>query len=218
MNIEQHMVVHFPYKSNHGGFTLIELLIALFIFAILSTLTTLLLQNTLRTEKHLKTHSEQTQQLQRTVILLTQSIRNLIPRGIRGNELHLFPPLIGQAQFLEFSQLLNQNPGGTLVEANIIRVAYLCQNHQLIRRRYLMLDTLDRHEYRDTLLLDKLKNCQFSYIDTKNNSLNTWIIDDPPPKINLPAAIEWTVQLENNHSLTLLFPIAVGQHYENHAK
>lgn len=218
MSIAKRIVIQFPFKSNDPtlGFTLIELLIALSIFAILSTLTTLLLQNAIQTEQRVKNSSARAQELQRTIILLTQSTRNLIPRSIRGNELRLFPPMIGQDHFLEFSQLLNQNPEGTQQQANVIRVAYLCQNKQFIRRRYLMLDTLNRHEYRDTVLLDKLKQCQFAYIDPQHNHLNTWMIESPPPRINLPEAIEWSITLANNHALKFLFPIAPGTHYENH--
>lgn len=195
------------------GFTLIELLIALTLFAILSSLTTLLLQNALRTEQALKANSESTQQLEQAVILITQSTRNLVPRAVRGNELHLFPPMIGEPQLLELSQLLNQNPDGEQRQANIIRVAYLCKDNQFIRRRYLQLDTLNRHNYTEQVLLKNLKTCLFSYYDFNLKQLNHWIIDTPPPNIKLPDAIEWKIQFKNSAPIQFLFPITPSRHF-----
>lgn len=196
---------------NNRGFTLIEIIIALAIFGILATMTSSLLVQSIHIQERVSSHSERTAHIELTVALFQQDITQLIPRAVRGNEMHLFPPMIGQAKYFEFTRGGVTNPMGIEQRSTLMRVAYVCEQHQLLRRTWQQLDTPDRARYHDTILLKKLKNCSFEYMGLHNTLVSSWYQEPPksrqPMPIFLPKAIQVNLTFNANEPLTLLFAI-----------
>lgn len=196
---------------NNRGFTLIEIIIALAIFAILATITSSLLIQSVHVQERVSLHSERTAEIELAIALLQQDITQLIPRAVRGNEMHLFPPIIGQAKYFEFTRGGVTNPMSIEQRSTLMRVAYVCEQHQLIRRIWQQLDTPDRSQYHDTALLKQLKSCSFEYMGLHNTLVSSWYQEPPrsrkPIPIFLPKAIQVNLTFTENEPLTLLFAI-----------
>ncbi len=194
---------------NNRGFTLIEIIIALAIFAIIATITSSLLVQSVHLQERVSAHSERLSQIDLAIALLQQDIVQLIPRAVRGNEMHLFPPIIGQAKYFEFTRGGATNPMGIEKKSSLIRVAYVCEQHQLIRRIWQQLDTPDRSHYHDAILLKNLKNCSIEYLGLHNNLVSSWYQEPPQPHrpkpVFLPKAIKITIAFDQNQPIALSF-------------
>ncbi len=197
------------------GFTLIEIMIALVVFAILATITSSVLVQALHLQERVNSHNDDTIKLELALSLLQQDTNQLIPRAVRGNEMHLFPALIAQASYFEFTRGGIFNPMAIEQRSELARVAYVCENHQLIRRIWQQLDTPDRQAYHDTILLDHLKQCRFDYMGLHNQFVSTWYQAVAQPRrampFFLPKAIRLTfAQPQNDTPNVFLFLIAAG--------
>jgi general secretion pathway protein J len=160
-------------KPHIDGFTLVELLIALFIFAILATLTTLSLTQSIKTKRLIDETSVALAPLEYTLLIIKQDTHHAINRAIRGNDMRLFPPFIGQKNYIEFTRNGIINPFHEK-KSNLLRVAYLCENKKLIRRIFEAVDSTDRKHYSDTTLLNNLSKCAFEYISHRGETLSEW--------------------------------------------
>lgn len=192
------------------GFTLLEILIALFIFAIIASISTTILTKTMQIEERTSKHSKQIKKLQLSYILLERDTMQIIERPVRGNQMHLFPSFIGQKDYLEFTKGGNVNPDSKEKRSTLQRVAYMCKNNKLIRRIWDELDTPDRNKYHDTALLDNLKHCSFSYMGLHQNILPTWYQNNSNDKnLNtpLPQAILLKIKIEKLGQSELRFKI-----------
>ncbi len=156
------------------GFTLLEILIAIAIFAIIASITSSILYQTLQVKENSTEQISKINELQLALSILTQDIKQIIERPIRGNKMHLFPSFIGQNDYLEFTRGGNTNPNAYENRSTLIRVAYLCKNRKLIRRIWSELDTPDRERYQNTVILKDLKKCEFAYVGMHQNIMPTW--------------------------------------------
>lgn len=199
---------------NDQGFTLIEIIIAVAIFAIIAVITSSVLVQTMHLEERVSLHSEQTTHLELAITLLQQDISQFVPRAVRGNEMHLFPPLIGQQHYLELTRGGVSNPMDTEQRSQLLRVAYLCEKSHLIRRVWQQLDSTDRQQYHDSVLLKELKSCDFEYMGLHNTLVSTWYQEpmqtNQPVRIFLPKAIQINLTFDHEGQLTLLFPLPGG--------
>lgn len=157
-----------------AGFTLIEILVALFIFAILSTITAAALHNILQSQKIVRVHAKRLQQLQLTLSLMQQDTNAMIQRSIYADDFQFFPAFIGRSDYVEFSRGGLPNPQGIEQQSTLLRLAWLCHNHQLIRRIWAHTDTPHRNQYSDSVLLKNVQNCHFAFLDKQLRTWNDW--------------------------------------------
>lgn len=208
-----------------AGFTLIELLIALFIFTILASITAAALHNMLHTQIIVRAQAKKLQQLELMLSLMEQDINAIMQRPIYGDDFQFFPAFIGRSNYIEFSRGGLPNPQGIERRSTLTRVAWLCQNHQLIRRTWKYPDTPHREQYQDRVFLRSIQNCYFAFLDQKLRTWNDWKdghtadkkTDDPTssdvPEL-LPKAVQFnlTTKTFGTGSFLWLITSAVYQH------
>ena len=201
-------------KANKG-FTLVELLIALAVFAILATITTSTLYYAFRTRTHVNEEADRLNKIQLAISIIQQDTKQALERPIRGNEMRLFAAFIGQDHYAEFTRDGNVNPDSLEQRSNLLRVAILCQNNNLVRRTWNSLDPIDRNTFEDKILVDRLTDCHFNYLNQNLQTLNEWrenAVTQNQRKESLPTALQVNLVLENWGEINLLFIIA-GTHY-----
>lgn len=207
------MIMH---KKN--GFTLIEILVALSIFAVLATITSSSLYYAFNTRQRVNEQANQLNQLQLAISILEQDTTQMIARGIRGNEMRLFPTIIGQSQYLEFTRDGAINPESIEKRSTLKRIALVCIDDKLVRRTWSVLDPVDHNDYNDHVLLDKLSDCQFAYLNKTLQSLSDWraqSVDQNQRAEPFPKAIQLKLTYKELGKMNLLF-IIPGALYAEH--
>jgi general secretion pathway protein J len=187
-------------KKQHQGFTLLEILIALAVFATLATLTSFAMYNAFHAQDRMAQQAERLTTLQLATTLIKRDTEQMVERAVRGNEMHIFPPFVGQTQYLEFTRSGIANPQATEKRSTLQRIAYLCDNNQLIRRSWETLDTIDRSRYEDRPLLGEVEDCQFAYLNHSLQVLPAWLanaLQTNQHKEPFPKAIQLSLVLKN---------------------
>lgn len=194
------------------GFTLIEILIAIAVFAIIAGLTSSTLSQILQIKDNSKEQIAKINNLQLVISLLSKDIKQIHERPVRGNQMHLFPSFIGQADYLEFTRGGNVNPQALENRSTLVRIAYLCKENNLIRRVWSVLDAPDRDIYKDTIMLNSLKKCEFAYVGMHQNIMPNWYQytirkDNKNVTSPLPEAVQFKFNQEKIGGITLYFKI-----------
>lgn len=161
-------------EFNLRGFTLIEVLIALAVFAILSTLTASVMNRAFQSRERINARSEYINRFQSTMVLIQREVQQLVPRGIRSNQNQLSPALIGKPHYIEFTRGGVMNPSSQEKRSHLKRIAYICSNNELIRRSWNQLDSSNRSQYTEKVLLDNLTSCHFAYLTHTLQVLSEW--------------------------------------------
>src|SRR5437660_10088382 len=104
------------------GFTLIEILIALTVFAILATLTSSSLYYAFNIRTRVNAQAERLNTLQLAISIIQQDISQTVERGVRGNEMRLFPVFIGRAKYLELTPDGHVNPDALETRSTLKRI------------------------------------------------------------------------------------------------
>jgi general secretion pathway protein J len=186
------------------GFTLIELLIALCIFAILASITASSLFNAFHTAAHLTKQADQLNEIQLALSILQQDNIQVTPRPVRGDQMRLFPAIIGHKDYYEITRTGNTNPNSAEKRSTLKRIAFLCQKGHLIRRTWASLDVIQRAQHEDKLLLSDLSECYFSYLNQHLQSFPEWL---PQEKEIFPKAVKLHLTIKNLGSMELLYPL-----------
>lgn len=197
-----------------SGFTLLEILIALAVFAILASLTAYTMNNAFTTRKRITAQAEQLITMELAVTMISRDTEQAVTRPVRGEDMRLFPIFVGQSTYMEFTRGGLVNPGSEEKRSTLKRVAYLCNNHRLIRRTWERLDTIDRKQRKDTVLLEKLKDCQFAYLDRRQQILEEWrsgqaIQDENGEPLPKAVRINLTPDVWGEVSLLYILPKAL---------
>ena len=204
-------------KTNRG-FTLLEILVALSVFAILATITSSAIYHAFKTRDIVTQQSNQLSRLQLAMALIQRDTQQIIDRPIRGSQRRLLPALIGKSEYLEFTRGGNVNADAHMLRSNLVRVAFLCNHHQLIRRHWEALDTPNRNAYQDTVLLNHLTQCQFAYLTHSHQLLSEWtekVLAPNQRKESLPTAIQLTITIQKLGNASLLFVIPEALYANN---
>jgi general secretion pathway protein J len=196
--------------KQHSGFTLIEIMVALAVFAILATITASVMYQAFDTRDRVNTKANILNEIQFALTVITHDTEQVIERAVHGNEARLFPPFIGQTSYLEFTRAGFVNPNSREHRSTLQRIAYLCIDHQFIRRTWNALDTIHRDEYLDHRLIKHLDECRFSYLSNSRQILQEWreyAIQPNQKKETLPIAIQITFTPHGMGNMSLLFPL-----------
>lgn len=192
------------------GFTLIEILIALTVFAILATITSSSLYYAFNTRSRVNAQADRLSSLQLAISMIQQDTLQIVERGIRGNEMRLFPLIVGQPQYLEITRDGVINPNSMEKRSNLKRIAYVCLDGKLLHRSWVSLDPINRNNYSDKLLIDDITECHFSYLNQSLQSLSEWreqAIGQNQRAEPFPKAIQINITLRDLGDMSLLFVI-----------
>lgn len=197
------------------GFTLIEVVVALAIFAIIASITSYVLFQSFATDERLKAQSARLREVEFALTWLRRDTEQLVERPVRSEQQKLISAFVGQEHYLEFTRNGYINPGEVEQRSTLKRVAYLCQGSTLIRRSWTLLDTLNRKQYHDTVLLHKLQQCSFSYTNNRHQTLSNWVVpntnvDKKHPSPKIPTTLIGHFLLADWGAVTLTLPITVG--------
>ncbi|MDI9819496.1 MULTISPECIES: GspJ family T2SS minor pseudopilin variant LspJ [unclassified Legionella] len=193
--------------NKHIGFTLLEILIALSVFAILATITASTMYYAFNIKERVIQQADRLNNLQLAMILIERDTTQVIPRPVRGNDMHLFPAFAGQPQYLEFTRDGIVNPGSAEKRSTLKRIAYICRANQLLRRSWEVLDTPERNRYEEKILLDNLTNCKFSYLNHSLQVLPEWrdnALQQNQRAEPLPKAVQLNFTLKDWDKISLL--------------
>jgi general secretion pathway protein J len=196
--------------TNKKGFTLVEILIALAIFAIIATLTSSIMYYAFSTRARVTEHADRMVSLQLAISLMERDTEQAVERGIRSNDMRLFPPFTGQQKQVEFTRNGMANPRSMEKRSTLTRVALICQGNQLVRRGWESLDPVNRNKYEEKILLTNLVKCQFNYLNQNLQVLPEW--HENAMSLNqksetLPRAIQLILTLKDWGNCNFLFPL-----------
>lgn len=192
------------------GFTLIEILVALSVFAIIATITSSSLYYAFTTRTRVSAQAERLNSIQLAVSMMQQDVSQIVDRAIRGNDMRLFPVMVGQERYLEFTRDGESNPGSMEKRSTLKRIALVCEDDKLIRRTWSTLDPKDRDAYEDKILLDQLTSCHFNYLNQSLELLNEWreqAVTANQKKETFPKAVQINVRIKDWGDMNLLFTI-----------
>lgn len=192
------------------GYTLLEVLVALTVFAILATITASAMYQAFNTRARVNEQANQLNTLQVAMALITRDTDQIADRSIFGNEMHQFPPFVGESKYLEFTRGGSVNPKEQERRSTLKRVGYFCTGKKLIRRGWDSLDSPLRKNRQDKVLLDNLEACSFAYISNSRQVLPEWrpyAMQQTQKQETLPVAIQFNLTVSEWGNMSLLFII-----------
>lgn len=194
--------------TKNTGYTLLEVMIALAVFAILAAITGSAMYHAFDTRERVSVQANQLNMLQVALTLIQRDTEQAVERGIHGNEMRVFPPFVGQSTYVEFTRGGAVNPHADALQSTLKRVAYVCKDKRLLRRTWESLDSTDRKNYQDKILLDNLDQCVFAYLAINHQILPEWreyAVQQNQKKETLPSAIQFKITIHAWGKMSLLF-------------
>jgi general secretion pathway protein J len=192
------------------GYTLIEVLIALAVFAMLAVITSSAMYQAFTTRSRVNAHANRMNALQLALIVVERDIKQANMRAIRGNEMRIFSPFVGQQTYLEFTRGGLLNPNAMEVRSSLKRVALTCSGNKLIRRSWATLDTPNRQKFSDQVLLENV-GCTFAYLTLAREVLPEWhetVSNSEEEQAELlPIAIQLNLNIQDWGKMSILFVI-----------
>jgi general secretion pathway protein J len=213
-------------KSNQKGFTLLEVLLAIGVTAMIGLGSWQILNSAIRASESTQTRLTELNALQKTMLIITRDLRQVVSRSIRDGYGDYQPALTTKNEFyaLEFSRTGWRNPMDD-VRSNIQRVAYELNENKLVRHYW---DVLDRSQDTNSISRELLSevnsislrfmNKSGSWVDewpssgssTNTNSSSSSTATDPRANDNeLPKAIELNLDLQRFGKVKRLFNLPV---------
>lgn len=186
------------YHSQQG-FTLLELILAIAIFAVVSVLTYSGLSSVIQTSQVTEESADELRQLQLAMVFVRRDIMQIVPRQVNNGSGQLSEAVISTQgdSLLEFTRDGNPNPADSL-RSTLQRVRYIIEDDQWFRLSWNKLDRTDNEEPQKQLLLDKMTNLSFRFMNSQKQWQDTWQKENIAGRlIELPMAIE--MNLEHKH-------------------
>lgn len=198
-------------KSNLKGFTLIELLVATFLLAILGTAGFQMLFQITETRDRIELQSARLSELQRTFYWLAEDVTQVVNRPVRSAFDSQLAPLqinLDGASLFELTRAGWDNPAGdvTPVRSSLQRVSYALEEDKLIRQYWYHLDTVNEEPTRRRQLLTGVDSISIRFLDRAGDWTENWPpLDGDAESAGLPAAIEFTLELQDYGNVVRLF-------------
>lgn len=194
------------------GFTLLELLVALTIFAIMAAAIYSSLAMVLTTSSRLDEAGKSLKELQRTMLLLSRDLEQIINRPVRGGYDAELPPLLwpGSEEQLEMTSGGRSNPLRQ-PRCSLQRVAYRVRDGKLERLTWAVLDQAQDSAPYIQPLLSGVSAFELSFLVGKERTYPDWPPALPPTELPpLPRAVMVVMEVEGWGRLERIFPLAGG--------
>ncbi len=149
----------------YRGYTLIEVVVALAIFSILATLSIGLLSRTFDVKAQMSHTLTSLNHLELSIARIRHDVHQLVNRPVRDEHMNKLSAFSASSKSVYFTR------GGFISQKNTInptglrRVALICQDNQLIRATWPVLDGVDVEHPYEQILVDDLNACHFSFFD-----------------------------------------------------
>jgi len=192
---------------NSRGFTLIELLVALVIFVLLAVMAYGGLTRVLDARDSFERHNDRLSQLQMTFMLMGRDIEQTVDRPVRDAFGDSLPALQGDDQAVELTRDGWRNPGG-FMRSQLQRVGWQLDGDRLRRLTWAVIDRAPDSEPVQPVMLDKVDSLRFRFLDEQGQWRGQWPPDvTNPSQLDLPQAVEVTLELEDWGEIRRLFRI-----------
>jgi len=179
------------------GFTLLEMVVAIAIFAILSSMVSVVYISSVQNQDKAKVALQRLGEVQLAFVVIGRSLEQISNRGIRDNYGDLQPAIVSQSGLdsaIEFTQT-GRVPLG-FPGANLSRVGFGIKEENLYRYLWPVLDRAQDTTPVESLLLEGVKGMELRYLDAKAVWHNDWPpgLDDELAK-SFPRAVELTLEI-----------------------
>lgn len=201
-------------QSQSQAFTLIEILVALTIFAIISTITASTMYYAFQTRDRVAQRSAQLMTLEQALTMMEKDFQQITARAVIYDHYQKSPEFIGETFAITFTRSGVANPSSLANRSTLARAAYRCEQGKLIRRSWPMLDQPNKNQYRDKVLLEKLQDCRFAYLNSHLDVLDVWranLLPGIQKKAELPKAVRFTLHVPRFGTGQFLY-IVPGEH------
>lgn len=196
------------------GFTLVELLVALFIFALIASISMSFLYQTLDSKTVLTERFAKLQELKLARQLIKMDMLSLVRRPTRGTYGDAPTSSFSGGQrgrtepFLSLVRTGSGNPGSFQQKSNLQHIQYLLSGENLVRRVRLRLDPASATPVDDFILMTGIKQLDIKFLVgglwQSRLGLNSVATRE------LPAAILLDIESDTFESLEQYFLVAKG--------
>lgn len=186
-------------KHQHG-FTLLEILIALFVFAIISSITASVLYQTFDTKKRVLSHMKRLAEIELALSLIESDTRQVVSGSLLNTDLFK-----GDSKEVSFISKRFVSPHITFKQSNLEKISYQCESGQLKRTSSSLFFDASNDNKRQKILLKNLKKCEISYLNHTLDMVPTWQQNNLQQS-KLPLGLRLTLDIEKTGEMVLLFP------------
>ncbi len=162
------------------GFTLLEIMVALFIFAIITTISLVSMKNVIETQQIIERHVATMNKMQIAMLIMQRDFTQVMDRSIVDQNNQQQSSVMGNNNYIEFTRSGYINPMALSDRSELQRVAYFVKNNQLIRISWTHVDRTKNTPAIQKILLDNVNQIRFRYLDYHNNFQDQW-----PPASNI---------------------------------
>lgn len=206
----------------NDGFTLIEMLIALAIFALLSVISVVGINQMVQSETVLEANAKRLNELELAYVFLKNDLEQVIDRPVRDYRNNLMPAFIGEAKsmfanklfstmgirLIEFTRAGQVNPLETRPLSHLQRVAYYFKDNALIRYAWLELDQASSKEPEGRIILTNVNEVYSQYVNAQGEIKDTWSQEGANNnEFALPALVDILIALEDWGELRWVFAL-----------
>lgn len=204
--------------ADAAGFTLLEVLIAIGITAMIGLGSWQLLNSAIRTSEHTQLKLDELKALQKTILILSRDLQQVVSRSVRDEYGDYQPALQskGALYHLEFSRAGWRNPLGD-PRSNLQRVAYELKQDEIVRHYWNVLDRSQDSESVYRSLLKGVEEFSIRFMKADNSWSDEWPVrdataedevKDPRFKSNhIPKAVKITLTLKQFGSVSKLYEL-----------
>lgn len=195
-------------KQRSFGFTLIEILIALFVFTIIAIMTVGGLHSVINFQSQTQQNAERFDQLVVALTYFQRDLEQTMPRINLDSAGHTENPLEGKPTEIFFIHGGLANPFSALARSTLQRTHYFLLNNQLIRENYNALDRTSDTGSSQRVLLDKVTDLKFTYLDEKGKFSNFWSAER---QAKLPRAVRVSFNVVGLGQISQFYLIVAGE-------
>lgn len=199
---------------HQNGFTLLELIVVIAIFGVLSVMAYGGLNSVMKSRVHIEQSLERTAEYQKAYMRLRNDFEEARNRPVRDAYGDLQPAfLVDREAHVNFTRAGWRNPLGQ-PRASLERVIYRydADKKSLIRSSYRVLDQAQDSQPVDQVLLDKVDDVEWRYLDGSREWRREW----PPRNLRYtsnspapPQAAELTLRTAEFGEIRLLFRLGM---------